>query len=273
MAHDQKLARKGTARLPATIGRPSARDAILKTAIDILLADGVEALTYEELARRAAVTKGGILYHFPNRPALNRAIQETIRAHDRAAQIAATDKLPPGASRILAGWAEANLGERTVFDRVGAKIMTSTLWDPEEGRAHNTEILQSLSVGVPFDRTALVYLAIKGLWFLELGEFSPFTTAQRKRLTPLLLRLAAGGAIGPSKPIAPRRQALIAPTASAQAAAAPAPPAEERNARAKILDTALDIINQTGVEALTFERLSEGTGDEQRGGAVSFSDP
>jgi AcrR family transcriptional regulator len=269
MAHEHTASRKRVNRGTATIGRPSARDAILKTAIDILLDDGVEALTYEELARRSRVTKGGILYHFPNRPALNAAIQNYLRVHDLAVQEAATQALAPSSTRTLRGWAAANLGERTRFDTVGAKLITSGLWDAAEGGAHNRVVFHSLSDGAQFDRTAIVYLAVKGLWFLELGKFSPFTKAERKRLVPLLLRLADGGDIGPSASPGPPRPGAARRPVEMRSGPQPTPPAEEHNARAKILDTALEIINQSGVEALTFERLSEGAG-LSKGGVLYY---
>jgi AcrR family transcriptional regulator len=174
------------------LGRPSARTGIIKTAIELILEEGVEALTYERLAERAGLTKGGILYHFPNREELNGAIRDYVRQHYLAARQEATAVLPPAPTRALKGWAIASLHNRSRFDAVSAKLMTSGLWDSEEGRAHHVERFGAISDGIGFDRAAVVYLAVEGLWFLELAGFSPFTPQERKRLVLLLLSLADG---------------------------------------------------------------------------------
>ncbi|WP_084801295.1 TetR/AcrR family transcriptional regulator [Bradyrhizobium sp. Ec3.3] len=188
-------ARRPIKKEPVPIGRPSARSALLDVALDIILDEGVEGLTFEGLAARSGLSKGGVLYHFPNRDELNKAVRLHVRDRYRAARREATESLPEGPSRELKGWALAALYNRSQLDAVSAKIMTSGLWDAAEGSAHHRERLDAISKGVGFDRAALVYLAVEGLWFLELAGFSPFTEAERKRAASLLLSLADGGGL------------------------------------------------------------------------------
>ncbi|ALP68566.1 TetR/AcrR family transcriptional regulator [Paraburkholderia caribensis] len=168
----------------------------MEVAIQLIQEAGVEALTYEALAERAGMTKGGVLYHFPNREELNRAVREYVRERYRAARWESTERLPPGPSRNLKGWAMSSLHNRSRLDAVSAKIMTSGMWDADEGRAHHLERFGRISKGVGFDRAAVVYLATEGLWFLELAGFSPFTKKERKHIVSLLLELADGAEIG-----------------------------------------------------------------------------
>lgn len=182
---------------PSVLGRPSARTAILDIAVKLIQEQGVEALTFEGLAERAGVTKGGVLYHFPNREALNRAVREYVRERYRTARRESTERLPSGPSRNLKGWAMSSLHNRSQLDAVSAKIMTSGMWNGEEGRAHHLERFERISEGVGFDRAAVVYLATEGLWFLELAGFSPFSKKERQRIVTLLLELADGAEIGP----------------------------------------------------------------------------
>lgn len=169
---------------------------LLDTALELILEGGVESLTYEALAERSGLSKGGVLYHFPSRDDLVRAIREHVRERYRAARRESTERLPEGPSRELKGWALSALHNRSRLDAVSAKIMTSGMWDAEEGAAHHRERFRSISRGVGFDRAAVVYLATEGLWFIELAGFSPFTEKERQRLVMLLLRLADGGEIG-----------------------------------------------------------------------------
>ena len=184
---------------PVPVGRPSARSALLDVALDIILDEGVDGLTFEGLSARSGISKGGVLYHFPNRDELNKAVRLHVRERYRAARHEATDRLPEGPSRELKGWALAALYNRSRLDAVSAKIMTSGLWDASEGSAHHRERLDAISRGVGFDRAAVVYLAVEGLWFLELAGFSPFSEAERKRAVNLLLSLADGAEIDGAK--------------------------------------------------------------------------
>jgi AcrR family transcriptional regulator len=177
------------------IGRPSAKKALLDVALELILEGGVEALTYDGLAERSGLTKGGILYHFPNREELNKAVREHVREKYRSARKEATESLSESPSRELKGWAISALHNRSKLDAVSAKIMTSGLWDSAEGTAHHVERFTTISKGVGFDRAAVVYLATEGLWFLELAGFSPFSERERKRLVLLLLSLSDGGEI------------------------------------------------------------------------------
>lgn len=45
--------------------RPSKRDTILQAALSVVETDGVTAVTYESVAAASGLTKGGLLYHFP----------------------------------------------------------------------------------------------------------------------------------------------------------------------------------------------------------------
>ncbi|NJQ08809.1 TetR/AcrR family transcriptional regulator [Streptomyces lonarensis] len=55
--------------------RPSSRSRILDAAVHVVARDGITSLTLDAAAEEAGVTKGGLIYHFPSRDALLRAIQ------------------------------------------------------------------------------------------------------------------------------------------------------------------------------------------------------
>jgi AcrR family transcriptional regulator len=57
-------------------GRSSTRERLLEAAASIVQREGVLALTLEAVAARARVSKGGLLYHFPTKEALVRALLE-----------------------------------------------------------------------------------------------------------------------------------------------------------------------------------------------------
>jgi len=65
--------------------KPVARDAVLDAFESLLIEVGERAATLDAVARRAGVSKGGLLYHFPNKEALIEVLL------DRLDELAAAD--------------------------------------------------------------------------------------------------------------------------------------------------------------------------------------
>ena len=58
--------------------KPVARDAVLDAFEELLIGVGERAATLDAVAKRAGVSKGGLLYHFPNKEALITAMLERL---------------------------------------------------------------------------------------------------------------------------------------------------------------------------------------------------
>lgn len=58
--------------------KPVARDAILDAFEELLIQAGERSAILDAVATRAGVSKGGLLYHFPNKPALITALFERL---------------------------------------------------------------------------------------------------------------------------------------------------------------------------------------------------
>lgn len=56
------------------------RERILDAFVDQLVEEGLASVTLERVAQRAGVSKGGLLYHFGNKPALVEGLAERLRA-------------------------------------------------------------------------------------------------------------------------------------------------------------------------------------------------
>lgn len=66
--------------------QPNARDRLLDAAERVVLRDGVGSLTLDAVAKEAAVSKGGLLYHFSSKSALILAIVERTASRCEAEQ-------------------------------------------------------------------------------------------------------------------------------------------------------------------------------------------
>ena len=72
--------------------RRSNRERIIAGALEIIGREGADALTFEALAQRVGLTRGGVVYHFRTREALLAGIAEDLLARWRDEALAALDK-------------------------------------------------------------------------------------------------------------------------------------------------------------------------------------
>ena len=119
--------------------RRDTRSAILDAAEAVVARMGVGNLTFDEIAREAGVSKGGVLYHFRSKEALTEAmIERFIDRFDMAvADAAASDRNPLG--RMARAYVRATIGEPPLtgelFDRANGAITAAMANFPERLRA------------------------------------------------------------------------------------------------------------------------------------------
>jgi AcrR family transcriptional regulator len=89
------------------------RDELLRATVRVVAEEGLPRLTLDAVARAAGVSKGGLLYHFPTKEALIRALIETFIAEwDRAmAREYARDPEPEKPGRWLRAYVRASFAE------------------------------------------------------------------------------------------------------------------------------------------------------------------
>jgi len=94
--------------------KPVAREAVLDAFESLLIEEGERAATLDAVARLAGVSKGGLLYHFPNKEAMIAVLLERLDrllAEDLAAMAAA----PEGAAAFFI---KSSVWADTPLDRV-----------------------------------------------------------------------------------------------------------------------------------------------------------
>ncbi|MGV7211782.1 TetR/AcrR family transcriptional regulator [Bradyrhizobium sp. UFLA05-112] len=200
-----KKAAKSKSATERSVGRPSARPMLLDAALDLIAEEGVAALTYEALAARTGVSKGGLLYHFLSKEALIDALAERLVERYAEARQRTTESLPDTPSRELKGYAIASMHNRSKADKASARLRMSGLWNNRAGKAYYAERFREISAGIDFDRAAIVHLAVEGLWYMELAGVSPFTDMERRKIVMKLLGLADGGELGSGDATVPSR--------------------------------------------------------------------
>ncbi|OLT45310.1 transcriptional regulator [Saccharomonospora sp. CUA-673] len=82
------------------MGRPSAREQILDAYENLLIEDGLAAVTLDAVAARAEVSKGGLLYHFRSKDALLDGLLDRLLERTRT-DLAYARTAPEGMVRYL----------------------------------------------------------------------------------------------------------------------------------------------------------------------------
>lgn len=173
-------------------GRPSSREAMLQAAEAVVLEEGAGNLTLDAVARRAGVSKGGVIYNFRSKDALLEAMVDRLIEHSMAAHDGAMAKLPDQPGRAMRAYVQNSLRTPDENDRVSGALLAIIANSPQllarvAGYFH-ARFLQ-VAADMPIERAALIHMATEGLWMMELMQTSPLTKAQRARLAKELVRL------------------------------------------------------------------------------------
>lgn len=172
--------------------RKSQREPLLDAAEQLVLDEGVAALTLNGVARAAGVSKGGLLYHFESKAALVAAMVERVAARFAEAQDRHVRKSGDAVSAYVDATFPRGKPARSREDQLGASLLAAYLNDPEllaplreryEGWQERLE-----ENGDPVAAT-IVRLAVDGLWLADLFGLAPPAGKLRKQV---LERLRGG---------------------------------------------------------------------------------
>lgn len=178
--------------------RPSARGRLLDAATELVGDIGARHLTLDAVAERAGVSKGGLLYHFPNKDALLQAMVERLVDDG----LSARNQL----RREMQG--QPNL-EARISIAAALKIRRGKVNDVANGLlaalAENPKLLDPVrrviagqwqamaATSEDADAAMLAWLAIEGLGSLEMLGISPVGGADRARIAKAVTRLLDKG--------------------------------------------------------------------------------
>lgn len=171
------------------------RAAILEAAETVVATRGVANLTFEEIAREAGISKGGVLYHFRSKDALTEAmIERFVERFDAAVAAAAAGDADP-VGRNIRAYVRATVGEPPLtgelFDKANGAITAAMANFPERLESVRRQSARSQK-DIETDSldpilATIIRLAIDGLWLAEnfnLMRFDPaLKAAVGERLT------------------------------------------------------------------------------------------
>ena len=159
----------------------TARDKILAAAVDISHENGAANLSLDAVAARAGVSKGGLLYHFPSKAALMRAVVETFV--DRVE--ADLEDTARNSGNLLSAFVSVT-GEECAKPIPGAAgVLAAIAEDPDflkPVKEFQRRLLDRLQAGAKSaDDVLLIYLALEGLRSLRLFDLDVLSKEEQER--------------------------------------------------------------------------------------------
>ncbi|NEQ18942.1 MAG: TetR/AcrR family transcriptional regulator [Microcoleus sp. SIO2G3] len=174
--------------------RSTTRDALLQAASQVVIDKGVEALTLDAVAQQAGVSKGGLLYHFPNKDALMTGmVEQLIRDFEAVLQLEFEQDDAPGAP---GQWVRAYIRATLRFSKQSLALiarLTSIAADSpnllEAAKVYDQQWRQRIETsGIDPTKATIILLATDGLWLSEVFQVG---ILEEPRLTQVVETLLA----------------------------------------------------------------------------------
>jgi AcrR family transcriptional regulator len=178
----------------------SSREKIIDAAELVVIEQGAKHLTFDAVSAKSGVSRGGLLYHFPDKDALLEAMLERVGRKTKDVRARKQAELPEeqradAASVAVLGFLDED--DATRRSRAAALFAIVThrpeLLTPLR-ESYRSYVKQLSGNGLTLEKAAIIALATDGLRFLELLSMSPFTENERGKIVRELLALAQVGA-------------------------------------------------------------------------------
>lgn len=174
--------------------RPSSKESILDAAEAIVLESGAAHMTLDAVAERSNISKGGLMYNFPSKDALLKAMIGRLLARFEGLRERARQELPDGPANELMVEIRALQKLSSEDNRLGAALLAVTANQPELMHDLRRDLRErfnnELTCKDDFARSALLFFAAFGLHFHVLLNFSIIDSNKQNKLFEVLLDLA-----------------------------------------------------------------------------------
>ena len=172
--------------------KDSSYEMILKKALEVVMESGAASLTFEAVAKKSGISRGGILYHFPSKQALLQAIVDQYVNQDMASFNRHWEKLGSTPQTMVTAELLCATEKDSDRDEVAVALLAAVVNNPAllenvrpiiEGRY---EVARSQK---NFEQQAVALLALDGIYTLRSLGLTPLTARERKKIYRYLLSM------------------------------------------------------------------------------------
>ncbi|HJA39965.1 MAG TPA: TetR/AcrR family transcriptional regulator [Firmicutes bacterium] len=154
------------------------KKSILIAAADIVKEEGVAKLTLEAVAKKAGLSKGGLLYHYSNKEALIKGmVQDWTYNYFNSIETLIKNNTKSKVSSWTDAYIKATLSDLNNDKRLSSALIAAMFTNPSLLEEYKKEyhILLGKLMNDDIDpiKVTIIRLAIDGFWFSEIFELSP----------------------------------------------------------------------------------------------------
>lgn len=175
------------------------RKEILDAAQTVVMEAGAGHMSLDMVAKKAGVSKGGLMYHFPTKESLLKAMILRMIEQFYADREEKKNAIKKPAGRLLKAGIMATLERDQKRDRMSLAILAAAAHAPhllqplrEAYRVHMKEMQQG---DLKFERAAVASLAADGLMLHELLGISSYTVAQKNSIRDEMMGMIDEGVL------------------------------------------------------------------------------
>lgn len=176
--------------------KQNSRQRILEAAAAVARESGAGNLSLDDVAARAGISKGGLLYNFPTKAALMRALVEAYIAEFEA-QLDEAVRVPGGDSRLLGDYVRLSALDSEETKPGAAGVLAAIAEDPDFLKpiaAFKRRLLDRLRTGSDdFAKVLIVYLALEGMRSMKLFDIDVLTKDERDLAVAAMLKSVGAG--------------------------------------------------------------------------------
>lgn len=182
--------------MPAAPERANARSAILDAAQRVAVRDGAGHVTLDAVAREAGVSKGGLLYNFPNKKALlvamlERMVDRIDHELESYLEIHRDDRNAMVKTLLRAVDLKECVDPQVKMAVLAAGAEKPELLDPIR-RVYRKWLDRIRAESTDLDRDLMVWFAMEGIVFTSMLNVCPLDGEERENLRRYLLRQVEG---------------------------------------------------------------------------------
>ncbi|ASB89027.1 TetR/AcrR family transcriptional regulator [Bacillus sonorensis] len=169
------------------------RQLILNTAKHIILDHDFNALTLDAVAKQAGISKGGLLYHFPNKEALIKGLALFVFEEMNATFEKNAEADPIEAGKWTRALIEAARLDLEHHAELNVGVFAASLLDPDAS-VHISHSYQAIlskldDDGIDPVTATIIRLAIDGLYYAQMLNVAPVEKEMRQEVIRRLLAM------------------------------------------------------------------------------------
>lgn len=173
----------------------SVRERIIDAAEQVVAEFGTKHLTFNAVACKTGVSRGGLLYHFPHKEALLKGMLDRLVGRAKEGRMRKRAELPESKEREIVAHVLSLLEEDEIRQKgAAAALIAAGAHDPKflaPIRENYRGLIDDLTNdAVGFERATVIMLAADGLRMLELLSIAPFDKEERRRIVEEMIFLA-----------------------------------------------------------------------------------